>query len=34
MYRIRNEMHKLAMGEAVRSIELRSGAQEFNAILW
>ena len=39
MYRIRNEMHKLAMAEPVRPIELRSGdfggdmAEEFNAIL-
>ena len=39
MYRIRNEMHKLAMGETVRPVELRSGdfgreiAQEFNAVL-
>jgi len=39
MYRLRNELHKLAMGEPARPIELRSGdfgtdlAQEFNAVL-
>jgi hypothetical protein len=39
IYRLRNELRKLAMGEPARPIELRSGdfgtdlAQEFNAVL-